>query len=152
MDDWKADRLASALAGTNPTVLARMKSGFAVICDTQFLPGYCILLGHPQRGLLNELPMADRLQFMADMTLIGDAITAAARPLRINYAVMCNDLPLLHAHITPRYAWEPPERLRRPVQQYPDSLWQSPGEYAWDDPKYAEMMAALKKELAALMA
>lgn len=44
MDDWKKDRIGSALRGENPTVIARMKTGFAVIGDTQFLPGYCLLL------------------------------------------------------------------------------------------------------------
>ncbi len=42
-DDCKRDRLGSALRGENPTVLRRLDAGFAVIDDTQFLPGYCVL-------------------------------------------------------------------------------------------------------------
>jgi hypothetical protein len=46
--DWRRDRIGSALRGENPMVLAKMKSGFAVIGDTQFLPGYCLLLAYPR--------------------------------------------------------------------------------------------------------
>ena len=146
MEDWKKDRLASALDGSNPTVLLRMKSGFVVFCDTQFLPGYCILLSDLNKGLLNDLPMEERMQFLADMTVVGDAITKTVAPLRINYAVMCNDLPLLHVHITPRYEWERAERVRRPVQQYPHTCWSDP-QYAWDRPEYAKLMADLRTNL-----
>jgi diadenosine tetraphosphate (Ap4A) HIT family hydrolase len=31
---------------------------------------------------------------------------------RINYAIMGNNQPVLHAHIVPRYMWEP-EKLRK---------------------------------------
>ena len=48
MDDWKQDRIGSAERGENPTVLARMRSGFAVMGDSQFLPGYCLLLASPK--------------------------------------------------------------------------------------------------------
>ena len=62
MDHWKNDRIGSALKGENPMVMARMKSGFAVIGDNQFLPGYCVLLGYPKADSLNELTLADRSQ------------------------------------------------------------------------------------------
>lgn len=35
-DNWKNDRIASAHRGENPMVLAKLKSGFAVIGDTHF--------------------------------------------------------------------------------------------------------------------
>ena len=48
MDNWKIDRIHSAEIGENPTVMVKMKSGFAVMGDYQFLPGYCVLLGFPK--------------------------------------------------------------------------------------------------------
>jgi hypothetical protein len=48
MADWRADRVDAAERGENPTVLRRMRSGFAVIGDSQFLPGYCLLLASPR--------------------------------------------------------------------------------------------------------
>jgi hypothetical protein len=34
-------------AGTNPSVICRVPSGWAVMCDMQFLRGYTILLADP---------------------------------------------------------------------------------------------------------
>lgn len=48
--EWKNDRIGSVLKGENPTVITRMRSGFAVLGDTQFLPGYCLLLAYPKPG------------------------------------------------------------------------------------------------------
>ena len=42
MGDWKKDRIGSCERGENPTLMVKMKSGFAVMADNQFLPGYCI--------------------------------------------------------------------------------------------------------------
>ena len=42
--NWRVDRISSARRGENPLVMARMPSGFAVIGDTQHLPGYSLLL------------------------------------------------------------------------------------------------------------
>ncbi len=39
MDAWKQDRIGTAQRGENPTTLLRMRSGFAFIGDSQFLPG-----------------------------------------------------------------------------------------------------------------
>lgn len=117
-NDWRQDRIASALRGENPTVLRRLPSGFAVIGDTQFLPGYCVLLAEPEVGHLSELPLQARSQFLLDMSLLGEAVERACAPsdlARINYEILGNGLPCLHAHVFPRYAWEPDERRRGPV-------------------------------------
>src|SRR5215475_13686002 len=93
MADWKVDRIGSAERGENPTVLARMRSGFAVIGDTQFLPGYCLLLAAPQANHLSDLPFARRSAFLFDMSLLGQAIEIACRPQglrRMNYESLGN--------------------------------------------------------------
>ena len=41
--DWRAAPVAAARAGEHPLLLARLSSGWAVLADTQFLPGYCLL-------------------------------------------------------------------------------------------------------------
>jgi diadenosine tetraphosphate (Ap4A) HIT family hydrolase len=117
--DWKEDRISSAVSGENPTVLLQMKSGFAVMADSQFLPGYCILLGCPRSSGLNDLPLAARQDFLTDMTLVGDAITEVCRPLRVNYEILGNTDSYLHAHIIPRYPWEADTLRRQPVWLYP---------------------------------
>jgi hypothetical protein len=54
--DWRDNRVGSALRGENPLVMARMRSGFAVIGDTQHLPGYSLLLtDDPSANHLTDL-------------------------------------------------------------------------------------------------
>lgn len=68
-EGWRKDRIASAERGENPMVLARMRSGFAVVGDTQFLPGYCVLLASPKVNSLNDLSLSQRADFLLDMSL-----------------------------------------------------------------------------------
>jgi len=144
METWKNDRISSAVNGTNPTVLCKMKSGFAVFGDTQFLPGYCVLLGYPQAFSLNDLSLEDRATFLTDMTIIGDAITAVLNPLRINYDILGNSDNYLHAHIFPRYEWEA-ERLRKgPVFWYPLENWSNPD---YDYSNFWDIKLKLQAEL-----
>jgi diadenosine tetraphosphate (Ap4A) HIT family hydrolase len=56
-----------------------------------------------------------RRQFLEDMARVGDAVLAETGAERLNYEMLGNVEPALHAHIIPRYAWEPPERRRQPV-------------------------------------
>ena len=113
-----ADSVAAARAGTNPSVIARLPSGWAVIGDVQFLPGYCLLLGDPVVPSLNDLSCQARAQFLEDMVRIGDAILKSTDSFRINYEILGNSEPELHAHILPRYASEPEERRLMPVWFY----------------------------------
>ncbi|MEV0563314.1 diadenosine tetraphosphate hydrolase [Dactylosporangium sp. NPDC050588] len=153
MDDWRKDRIRSALEGRNPAVLARLSSGFAVIGDTQFLPGYCLLLSDdPSADRLADLTRSRRLAFLADMDLIGEAVqTVCARHdpqfRRVNYSVLGNLDPILHAHIHPRYGWEPPELLRGPVSHYPAAAHTVPL-----GPGHDRLRADLAAEIARLSA
>ena len=81
--DFRTDRVGSALAGTNPTVLARLDASFA------------------------------------------DAF--------------------LHAHVWPRFDWEPAERVGRAVWSYPESSWSDPADAL--GPQHEELRARLVREL-----
>lgn len=104
-------------------VIAKMKSGYAVIGDTQFLPGYCVLLPNKEVFSLNDLTLEERSQFLTDMSLVGDAIIHVCHPLRVNYDILGNTDAFLHAHIFPRYGWEIEERRKKPVWLYDASNW-----------------------------
>jgi hypothetical protein len=69
--DWRLDRIGSALRGENPTVLARMPGGFAVIGDVQWLPGYCVLL--------SDDPSAQRLSDLAPAEVVPPSRSAVSR-------------------------------------------------------------------------
>ncbi|MGY1583785.1 HIT family protein [Streptomyces sp. MN13] len=127
--DWRMDRIGAALRGENPAVLRRLESGFAVIGDVQFLPGYSVLLVdelNVQR--LSDLPRAKRLAFLSDMDRLGEAVERACRQLdpdfrRVNLEILGNTDPFLHAHVWPRFEWEPAELVGKPVWLYPRERW-----------------------------
>ena len=113
-----ADRVAQARAGTNDRVLAHLASGWAVLGDDQYLPGYCVLLADPVAPSLNHLSEPARAQFLCDMARIGDAILAVTGAERVNYEILGNSEPELHAHIHPRDPDEPADGRRMPVWFY----------------------------------
>lgn len=149
-EDWKQDRFRAIERGENPMVLTKMKSGYAVIGDTQFLPGYCVLLAYPKVPSLEALSLKERTQFLQDMSLLGEAIQFAANPRRVNYSIYGNSDAFLHAHVFPRYEWESEERKPYPVWQYPSEMWQLPALH-YSDQRDGALRELIKKKLEALM-
>ncbi|SCD65588.1 Diadenosine tetraphosphate (Ap4A) hydrolase [Streptomyces sp. Termitarium-T10T-6] len=129
MGDWRSDRIGAALKGENPTVLRRLAAGFAVIGDVQFLPGYSVLLvDDPDVQRLSDLPRPKRLSFLSDMDHLGEAVERVCRRTdpafrRVNLEILGNTDPFLHAHIWPRFEWEPSNVVSRPVWLYPQERW-----------------------------
>ncbi|GAA2433186.1 diadenosine tetraphosphate hydrolase [Streptomyces mauvecolor] len=127
--EWRHDRIGSALRGENPTVLRRLRAGFAAIGDVQFLPGYSVLLvDDPQVERLSELPRTKRSDFLSDMDALGEAVEHACRRLdpafrRVNLEILGNTDGFLHAHVWPRFDWEPADLVRMPVWLYPHENW-----------------------------
>lgn len=123
-EPWQSDRIGSARAGTNPTVLAKLPEAYAVIGDTQFLPGYCVLLvDDPSIDRLTDLPRPRRRAYLESVDLLGEAVETACREadpafLRLNYEILGNTDHYLHCHLFPRYAWEPADHVGRPVWLY----------------------------------
>jgi diadenosine tetraphosphate (Ap4A) HIT family hydrolase len=105
-------RVEACRAGADPTVIARMRSGWAVLGDPQVLPGYCLLLPDPVVPHLNAMEPALQQAFLADMARIGQAVQDITDAVRINYAIFGNVEPALHAHVIPRYADEPADRIK----------------------------------------
>jgi diadenosine tetraphosphate (Ap4A) HIT family hydrolase len=138
-------RVADARAGRDETLLGRCASGWAVFGQRQFVPGYLLLLPDPVVPDLNALTPDDRARFLLDMSQLGDALMRVASPVRINYAIFGNVEPALHAHVIPRYRFEP-----EPMQT------QHPWAYDWNDaPAFdaataAPLIRSLRAELSRL--
>ena len=134
--------------------MARMRSGFAVIGDTQHLPGYSLLLiddldvDHP-----TDLPWSRRRDFFFDLSLLGEAVLTVTREQgarRINYEVLGNSWPHLHGHVHPRYGWEPEDKVGGPVWRYPKEV-RNAAEHIYDDARHGELRAEITSELSRLM-
>lgn len=108
-------QVAAAGAGKLPRVVTRLPSGWAVLGDPQILPGYCLLLPDPVVRDLNALGGEARQRFLSDMARLGDAVLAVTGAERINYEILGNVEPALHAHVIPRYAWEAPAQRQTAV-------------------------------------
>lgn len=150
--DWRRDRIGSAHRGENPTVLRRLDAGFAVIGDRQFLPGYSVLLtDDPAVTRLSDLPRPRRLAYLTDTERLAEAVERVCARLdpafrRVNIEILGNTDPYLHAHVWPRYDWEPADLVRLPVWLYgQEEYWRGEG-YALA-PRHDALRAAIGEEL-----
>ncbi|MFJ1910364.1 diadenosine tetraphosphate hydrolase [Streptomyces sp. NPDC088147] len=110
-------------------MLRRLTSAFAAIGNVQFLPGYSVLLvDEPDVQRLSDLPRPKRMSFLSDMDQLGEAVERTCRRLdpafrRVNLEILGNTDPFLHAHIWPRFNWEPADVVSAPVWLYPRERW-----------------------------
>jgi diadenosine tetraphosphate (Ap4A) HIT family hydrolase len=118
--------MAPLLTGKSPKLVARLPSGFVVMGDAQFLPGYVLLLAYPYVSQLNDLEPDARRAFLVDMSLVGDAVRAATGAKRINYSIYGNQDPFLHAHVVPRFDSEDPGLATLPPLSIPAEIRDAP--------------------------
>ncbi len=135
-------RVRDCQLGNYPKTIARVKSGWVVLGDVQFLPGYCLLLPDPVVPDLNAMNEETRKTFLLEMSQVGDAVLAVTGATRINYEMLGNVEPALHAHIFPRNDEETEELKLKPVWFYD---WDKAR--AFDAEEDAPMMAKIREEL-----
>jgi diadenosine tetraphosphate (Ap4A) HIT family hydrolase len=129
----------AARNGELPRVIARMRSGWAVLGDPQITHGYCLLLPDPVVPDLNSLSGGARRQFLDDMASLGDAVLEETGAERINYEILGNVEPALHAHVIPRHGAEDPALRSKPVWLHD---WSAA-------PAFTAAMTALARRIAA---
>jgi diadenosine tetraphosphate (Ap4A) HIT family hydrolase len=115
-------QVAAARAGTEPALICQMPSGWAILSKMQYLSGYSLLLPDPVVPSLNTLTRETRAEYLCDMVAIGDALLEVTDAFRINYAIMGNSDPVLHAHIVPRYISEPEQIRKHLPWSYPQEF------------------------------
>ena len=78
-----------------------------------------MLLPDPVVASPNDLDQEGRRAFFADLVRLGDAVLEVTGAERINYLVLCNQVPELHGHAVPRFAHEDSTlRLQGPFEAY----------------------------------
>lgn len=109
-----AERVERIQASGDAQLLARMASGWAILNDRQpeAIAGCCVLLPSRVVPSVNDLSAPERVAFMGDLLLLGDAVLAATGAERINYLILCNMAPELHGHVIPRFAGEDAAKRR----------------------------------------
>lgn len=133
--------------GDDPQMIARMRSGWAILAKYQpeGIVGGCMLLPDPVPASLNALGPAEREVFLGDFARLGDAVMAATGAEHVNYLILCNLVPELHGHCVPRFDSEDPaKRSLDPFEAY-DFGSARVADAAGPD---AELMARLRAELA----
>lgn len=149
-DDHPTPRVSEDLQ-----LLAQLESGRAIIGQTQFLPGYSLLLSDaPGAERLTDLRRRDRLTFLADMESVGETVERVCRRRdpafrRINLEIQGNFTPTLHAHIWPRFDWEPDHIKIHQVARHPMERWHDPATLL--GPEHLELRDELRAELTSVV-
>jgi len=102
-------------------------------------------------GFLVDLPPDRQLLFLEDMAVLGRAVAAVCGRRdpefrRINLEIQGNTDAFLHAHVTPRYGWEPEDIVGWPAALH---HWtgRTGGEKHVLGPQHEELRAELVDEL-----
>jgi diadenosine tetraphosphate (Ap4A) HIT family hydrolase len=73
----------------------------------QYYHGYCTLVSRTHATELSQLADGERRGYLEEMCVLARAIEAYARPHKLNYEMLGNQVPHLHWHIFPRSAADP---------------------------------------------
>ena len=73
----------------------------------QFVPGYCVLICARHVIEPYHLEPEERTLFVDDLMRAAQALDRVFTPIKMNYQVLGNAVPHLHAHLIPRYYGDP---------------------------------------------
>lgn len=96
------ERIEQIKAGTHPGFIAELPTGYAVLGDSQFFPGYTLFLCKTPAPDLEDLPREVRTQFLFEMSLVSEAVSTVIKPHKMNVESLGNMVPHLHFHLFPR--------------------------------------------------
>lgn len=122
------------------------KHSYVELGKSQFWEGYCILFSKVDYEHLTDMPNKVREEYLMEMSILGDAMMEVLSPRRINYNILGNSHPVVHAHVFPRYEWEKEPLKQTVVWRYEDETFSNP-EYAFDLVKHASLKEKLAKAI-----
>jgi diadenosine tetraphosphate (Ap4A) HIT family hydrolase len=143
------NRIKQVQDGTNQYFVAELPSGYVVLGDFQFYPGYTVFLSKVHVTELHNLGKTERLQFLQDMAVAAEAVYKAFKPLKLNYELLGNLDSHMHWHIFPRYANDPDPK--NPVSVISPEIRNAESTRPSQE-QLADMKQKLQKELSALLA
>lgn len=100
--------LASGAAETeHDRTVADLRLSRLRLAANQWVPGYRVLVCAVHVREPYELPKAEQVAFFDDLMRVGRALEAVFHPAKLNFQLLGNAVPHLHAHVTPRYHGDP---------------------------------------------
>ena len=97
------------------------------LVTNQYVKGYCVLICHVHVREPYELSATDQALFFADLMRAGKALEHAFAATKMNFQILGNAVPHLHAHILPRYYGD--DAPGRPIVPDAHTLTLAPEEY-----------------------
>jgi diadenosine tetraphosphate (Ap4A) HIT family hydrolase len=79
----------------------------AFLHEDQFFPGWTVLVLRQHATELYELSAEERRRLIEGVTTLAKALATVFQPVKINYALLGNQLPHIHWHVVPRLANDP---------------------------------------------
>lgn len=128
--------------GSLVNCVGQVESGWVIMGAKQVMRGYCLLLPDPVVPHLNALSGSRRDQFLRDMASLGDVVLDLTGAARINYEMLGNLEPALHAHVLPRFIDEPEELRTKPIWFYD---WDSAPDFSLAE--HGHLMEEIRKRL-----
>ncbi|MGH8014430.1 MAG: HIT family protein [Candidatus Binataceae bacterium] len=110
------ERVAS---GQFADTVAELPHSWIILGDAQFYRGYCVMLAKRHVTELHLFERADALALFDELMALGEAISNATNPLKLNYECLGNQQPHVHWHVFPRQAHD--SRHLEPVWTRPES-------------------------------
>jgi diadenosine tetraphosphate (Ap4A) HIT family hydrolase len=88
-------------------VVWEFPTSVALLGNWQYFHGYCVLVSRTHAVELNDLSERERRSYFDEMCLLARAIDSFARPHKLNYEMLGNQVRHLHWHIFPRSTQDP---------------------------------------------
>jgi diadenosine tetraphosphate (Ap4A) HIT family hydrolase len=97
------------------------------LAKNQFVKGYCILICHRHVIELHELSEKERAGYFDDVAFAAKALQIVFQADKMNYNILGNLIPHLHAHILPRYFTD--TAPNRPIDPGSEKVYLTQSEY-----------------------
>lgn len=122
------------------------ETSYIELSKSQFFEGYCILFSKIKYEHLTNMPIDEREKYLMEMSILGEVMLEVLGAERINYNILGNSYPYLHAHLFPRYSHEDKDLKKTVVWKY-DSSYFTDEKYAFNEEKHKDLKEKLANAL-----
>lgn len=96
------DRIEMIKKHQNKFFVKELRTGYVVLGDNQHFKGYTLFLYKNHVSELYKLDGNEKIEFLEEMSLVGEAVSKTVRCEKMNYELLGNGDSHLHWHLFPR--------------------------------------------------